>query len=114
MKFQNRKRYGGMRDRVIPPAVVLFVKGVGAEVSVCPLEEGVGQCLNPLYEAEDGIIHLSTASCGGLIRARGISLEKACEQYNREHSFTFSVENGAQFSQVILIRREDYIKKFNL
>ena len=102
-------------DRVIPPAVVLFVRGVGAEVSVCPAEENENFVLNPLYEDNnDGEVHLSAASCGALVRARGTSLEKACEQYNREHSFTASVVDGAQFSQIILIRREDYIKKFNL
>lgn len=101
--------------RVIPPAVVLSIRGVGAEAGVCPLEEGENQVLNPLYEDEqDGEVHLSSCSCGGLVRARGTSLEKACERFNTEHSFTASVVDGAQFSQIILIRREDYIKKFDL
>lgn len=105
----------GTAGRVIPPAVVLFIRGVGAEADVCPLEEGENQVLNPLYEnEEDGEIHLSSCSCGGLVRARGTSLEKACERYNVEHSFTASVVDGAQFSQVILIKREDYIQKFGL
>ena len=105
----------GTAGRVIPPAVVLFIRGVGAEAGVCPIEEGENQVLNPLYECEeDGEIHLSSCSCGGLVRARGTSLEKACERFNTEHSFVASVVDGAQFSNVILIRREDYIKKFDL
>ena len=105
----------GTAGRVIPPAVVLFIRGVGAEVNVCPVEENENFSLNPVYEdREDGELHLSTCSCGGLVRARGTTLEKACEQYNEEHSFTASVVDGAQFSQLILIRKADYIKKFNI
>ena len=100
----------GLAGRIIPSAVAIFVRGVDAETSVCPLEENSNQCINPLYEGEDGI-HLSSASCGGVIRARGTSLEKAINQYNNEHSFAASVANGAQFGQVILIRKEDFLRK---
>jgi len=104
----------GTAGRIIPTAIALFVRWVDAEVSVCPLEEGVGQCLNPLYVNKKGEVHLSTCSCGGVVRARGTTLEKACEQYNKEHEFTASVVDWAQFSHITLIRREDYIKKFGL
>lgn len=97
-------------DKFVPKAVCLFIRGVGCEAGVCPAWENTVFSLNPLVEI-DGEIHLSTASCGGTIDCRGgRSLEKACEQYNREHAF--SEYPRALFSQVIVVRRDDYLKRF--
>lgn len=93
-----------------PNAIVLFIRGIGCEAGVCPVYENTVFSLNPLYMNEEtGDIHLSMASCGGNIDTRGTNLEKACEKYNKDHSFDKFA--SAFFSQVILITRKDYFEK---
>lgn len=94
---------------IIPTAVVIHQRW--GDVSLAPVEENQNQTINPVYyNGEDGLVHLSTRSEGGVLRARGTTLEEAVEEYNRVHSFHEYVEKGAFFSQLTLIKREDFLQ----
>lgn len=93
---------------IVPTAVVLHQRW--GDVSVAPVEENQNQAINPIYvDGEDGLAHLSTRSEGGVLRARGTTLEEAVAKYNRVHSFHEYVEKGALFSQLTLIKKEDFL-----
>ena len=87
----------------------LLVHMVHGHVDVCPgFFESRGFCLNPLYEDEDGIVHLSTRSSGSTIVAVGKTKQEAVAQYNAEHTFS-----SGFFSQVTLVTREEWQKEYD-